>query len=348
MKVRNLFAALTVLCLFIAAAGYNLLSASNAPFSKVLGSPGPHYTKSDLPQLAVGLAFSKDGRHLVAWQKSGKIVSWDLGSGKSREIGQSKSVFAYCTANDLILRAGEGGTLVVETLGGKPITQMELGEMAHAAWSNDCSKFALAPKDKNLLELWDGQQIYQIGSATTSMPVRNGIALSADGTQVAAAMGNYSDAMGHRTVIETFSPQLDGKLARRSIYNAANSMLGMWKMVFSPDSARLFVGSQIAGKSGLRGFEADSGSEDWHQKGFESYWVRALAISPDGAHLISGDEKGNLRIWGAASGKRLNSYKTGLVVQSVAFSADGRRLAVALCDGTIGILSTAAALGAGS
>ncbi|MCP5082011.1 MAG: WD40 repeat domain-containing protein [Alphaproteobacteria bacterium] len=347
MKFRNLFIAMSVLCLFIAAAGYSLLSANNAPFSVVLGSPSPHSNKSDLPQLAVDLSFSKNGRHLVAWQKNGKIVSWDLSSGKVKEIGRSNSVFAYCTGKDLILKGKDDGTLAVETLGGKVITLLEVGAMEHAAWSKDCSKFALAPKGKKLIELWDGEQIFQIGSAATSMPVRNGIALSADGSQIAAALGEHSSTMGHRTVVETYSPQPDGKLARRSVYSAANSVLGMWKMVFSPVSSHLFVGSQVAGKSGLRSFESNTGSEDWHQQGFRSYWVRALAISPDGAQLISGDEKGKLRIWDAATGKRLNSYETGLVVQSVAFSADGQRLAVALWDGTIKILKLQDTLAAG-
>ncbi|NNF80006.1 MAG: hypothetical protein HKN05_18440 [Rhizobiales bacterium] len=98
----------------------------------------------------------------------------------------------------------------------------------------------------------------------------------------------------------------------------------------------------------MRSFETTTGSEEWHQQGFRSNWVRALAISPDGAKLISGDEKGKLRIWDAATGQRLNSYETGLVVQSMAFSADGERLAVALWDGTIKILKLEETLAAGS
>lgn len=348
MNFRNLLIAFSVLCLFIAAAGYNLLSANNAPFSVVLGSPSPHSGKSDLPQLAVDLSFSADGRHLVAWQKNGKIVAWDLGTGKVKEIGHSSSVFAFCAAKDLILKGKDGGVLAVETLKGKTITELEVGDVEHAAWSRDCAKFALAPKDKRRIELWDGAQIFQIGAAETSMPVRNGLALSADGSQIAAALGSHTSTMGHRTVVETFSPQPDGTLARRAVYSAANSVLGMWKMVFSPTSTKLFVGSQIAGRSGLRSFDTRNGSEEWHQKGFASYWVRALAVSPDGAQLISGDEKGNLRIWDAGTGKRLSSYKTGLVVQSVAFSADGQQLAVALWDGTIKILKVQSALVAGT
>ncbi len=348
MKARNLITAAAVLCLFIAAAGYSLLSAKPTPFAMVLGSPGVHSQTKALPKLAVDLTFSRDGSQLVARQKDGKIVAWDLASGSARHLGRSETVFAMCAAKDLLLKGMAGGVLGVETLGGKVISRLELGEMAHAAWSRDCSKFVLAPKDKNLIELWDGTQLFQVASAVTSMPVRNGVALSADGAHIAAALGSHSQATGHRTVIETFFQKTGSELTRRSVYSAANSVLGMWKMVFGPRSSRLFIGSQIAGRSGLRSFDANTGSEEWHQSGFESYWVRALAVSPDGRQLVSGDEKGNLRLWDAATGKARGSYKTGLVVQSVAFSRDGRRLAVALWDGTIGIVDIQGRLGAGS
>lgn len=348
MSGRNVIAACAVLCLFMIAAGYSLLSARPTPVAMVLGSPGPHSKAKALPNLAMDLTFSRDGSQLVAWQKDGKIVVWDLASGKARQIGHSENVFAMCGGKDVLLRGMAGGVLGVQTLDGKVISQLELGEMEHAAWSEDCSKFVLAPKDKNLIELWDGAQLFQVASAATSMPVRNGLALSADGTHIAAALGSHSQATGHRTRIETYFTKAGSELARRSVYSAANSVLGMWKMVFAPRAPRLFVGSQIASKSGLRSFDVNTGSEDWHQSGFESYWVRALAVSPDGRQLVSGDEKGNLRLWDAATGKAIGSYKTGLVVQSVAFSRDGSKLAMALWDGTIGIVDVQGRLGAGS
>lgn len=348
MTLRSLITAIAVVCVFVGVAGYSLLSANTAPVVKVLGSPSPHSKAKDLPNLAVDLTFSSDGSRLVAWQKDGNILSWDLSTGRAKHLGRSQTVFAMCGAKDLMLKAGEGGVLSVETLAGKVVTQLELGQLDHAAWSKDCSKFALAPNDKNEIELWDGHQLFHVATTPTSMAVRNGISLSADGSEIAAAVGSHSSTMGHRTVIEVFSHQKDGQLARRALYSAANSVLGLWKMVFNPRTPNLYVGSQIAGKSGLRSFETATGSESWHQSGFKAYWVRALAVSPDGTLLISGDEEGNLRLWNAATGKRLVSYKTGLVVQSVAFSGDGRKLAVALWDGTIAILDVKRHLTAGT
>ena len=76
----------------------------------------------------------------------------------------------------------------------------------------------------------------------------------------------------------------------------------------------------------------------WKHRGFASYWVRALALSPDDQFLATGDEKGWLRVWKPETGEKLYEGTTGLVIQSLAFSDDGRRLAAALWDSTIRIV----------
>lgn len=348
MTLRSLITAIVVVCLFVGVAGYSLLSANTAPVVQVLGSPSVTSNGKDLPNLAVSLTFSQDGSRVVAWQKDGTILSWDLRSGRAQPLGRSDTVFAMCGAKDLMLRAAAGGVLSVETLAGKVVTRLELGQLNHVAWSADCAKFALALKDKSEIELWDGRQLFHLATTATSMPVRGGLSMSADGGELAVVVGKGSTTLGHRTAIEVFSLKSDGNLARRALYSAANSAKGLWKMAFNPRSPHLYVSSQIAEKSGLRSFETSTGSETWHQAGREAYGVRALAVSPDGTQVISGDDQGNLRIRNAATGEQLASYNTGLVAQSVAFSQDGRKLAVALEDGTIAILDVYGHLNAGT
>lgn len=348
MKVRNLVISAAALSLFVTAAGYNLLSADTGKFSSVLGTPSPQTAKTNQAKHVIELSFSQDGRQLVAFEKGGKLVSWDLTTSKAKTLANSVSLFAMCPSKDIMLKGNNDGTLAVETLAGKVITLLELGKISFAAWSEDCSRFALSPQDKNLVELWHGAQIYPVATASTSMPVRSGVALSVDGTQIVVGVGSGSSTTGHRTRIETFAPKADGQLARRSMYSAANGEPGNWKMVFSPVSSRLYVGSQVGGRSALRSFETNSGSEDWHQADFVAPWVRALAVSPDGVQLVSGDEQGNLQLWDAATGKKLNSYRTAAAVTAVAFARDGGKLAVAAADGTIRIIKLEGRPGPGS
>ena len=62
--------------------------------------------------------------------------------------------------------------------------------------------------------------------------------------------------------------------------------------------------------------------------------MKALAFTPDGAELASGLEK--IRITEASSGKTVRTIPGPRVrILAIAFSPDGRRLAVARLDGTI-------------
>ena len=62
--------------------------------------------------------------------------------------------------------------------------------------------------------------------------------------------------------------------------------------------------------------------------------VRALAFSPDSAHLAAADDDGAVRIWAAATGAALRSLSLS-GVRTVAFSPDGTLLATAGEDGTV-------------
>jgi WD40 repeat protein len=71
--------------------------------------------------------------------------------------------------------------------------------------------------------------------------------------------------------------------------------------------------------------------------------VHAVAFSPDGAVIASGDKAGSVFLFGSATGRRLAWLKAGpSTIDSVAFSPDGRELAGAAYDGTVSLWSIAA------
>ncbi|HJS51594.1 MAG TPA: hypothetical protein VJ781_06810, partial [Pyrinomonadaceae bacterium] len=60
-----------------------------------------------------------------------------------------------------------------------------------------------------------------------------------------------------------------------------------------------------------------------------------IRLSPEGSRLAT-SEDGTLKLWDAATGLELLSIKTGAgKIESIAFSPDGKTLAVAPSDGTI-------------
>ena len=100
----------------------------------------------------------------------------------------------------------------------------------------------------------------------------------------------------------------------------------------------LAVDTQKNAQSGIRVWEIETGRKLLTKSGFEAYWIRALAFSPSGKYLVSGDEASHLRVWDIAKGESViwETYPTG--IQALAFSPNGDYLAVALWDATIQIL----------
>jgi len=57
--------------------------------------------------------------------------------------------------------------------------------------------------------------------------------------------------------------------------------------------------------------------------------VRAVAFSPDGSMLATGDDNGNAYVWNVATGRRIATFTdpNSISVGAVAFSPDGSMLA---------------------
>ena len=94
--------------------------------------------------------------------------------------------------------------------------------------------------------------------------------------------------------------------------------------------------------------QAAAGAEEKVLQG-HSFFVRAVAFSPDGKYLVSGEENRNLILWDVSSGKeiwRFSTSKEGPANQKgfsgVVFSPDGKRIAATLFDGTLLLIDAAA------
>ena len=309
-------------------------------YDYVLGTPGPVSDRARRSDLALHLDWNTQGTRIIARQEDGTVTGWDTRTGQAIAIAQTEAVFAYCPDGDkMVVNIDDAAVML--SLSSGDFERLTGGRHDHAAFSADCSALAIAREDESLVHLWRSDQGAQ--DIPTAQPVRNSLMLSQDGGVLAAAGGTYSEAQGHRTALEVFS--LDQAEADRTVHLAnPDEILGMWSMAFSADGSGLMLGSQVYGQSGLRHIATDTGEVRWGRDGFKSYWVRALAVSPDGIVLATGDEKGFLRLWDVDTGTKLAEYRTGQVIQSLAFSGDGRELAVGLWDGTIGVAPVASLL----
>lgn len=318
-----------------------------ADYSAQFGKAGQHNEQRRLPNLPLDIVLEQNRSRVIARQDDGNIHAWNTATGKSRLIVWTESLFAYCRNRELLLINASNNVVLIDVASDSK-RHVVSGSYDHAAWSKDCSSFAIAGQGSRTVEVWKTETLTKHATAATKMSVRNGVAMSDNGQFVAAATGTYNDkpdqigrGTGHRTTLEIFEVLGEAQMTRTASLNDPKTIIGMWTMAFAPDSQALIVGSQIDAKSGLRTIRPQNGDVSWEQNGFESYWVRALAISPNGQLAVSGDEKGLLRGWDVETGERKFERRTGLVIQSLAFSEDGKTLAMALWDSTIGLLDVA-------
>lgn len=338
MKNLLVFLLINLLCLSV--------QGATLEFAFQLGEKQQPRLDKLLSDVARQLVFNNDSTKLIAKGMGGTVVEWDIQTRQKREIGNThtKRWFAYATeANHLLVRKANDNITRL-SLGSGDETLLTNGQYESGSLSAD-GTLAVLSKGDNEVEVWQladqnptivksKESAQKLKTLQTKLPVRNGLTLSGDGKLIAAAEGSYRDGEGHRTVIEIWNTTDENPI---QVLNT-EEILGVWNVLFSPDATMLAVDTQKNAQSGIRVWEVGTGRQRLAKSGFEAYWTRALAFSPSGKYLVSGDEASNLRVWDIAKGESViwETYPTG--IQALAFSPSGDYLAVALWDATIQML----------
>lgn len=196
------------------------------------------------------------------------------------------------------------------------------------AWPDRAPVRAEAARDQTLRILSASGE--PLGEVDTRLPLRNGLAVSADGRIVAAAEGVYSDE-GHLTAIEVFDAQAQPVASFQPVAEA----VGVWGLRLSRDGRRLAAGSQQNGRALLRVWSLPDGTELLRDRDYSAYWIRGVALSPDGRLAASADESGLLRVRNVDSGRIVFETDAGQVLQAAAFSNSGDLIAASCWDQTV-------------
>lgn len=288
-----------------------------------LGQLQPYDFENEPPHVALELVFSPKGDAVLVRRRNGALERWRLDEPKMELVGEGVTAFGVSASGERLAVVNANGRARLksgldddgEDLGATPdvehIVVSDLGDVAVNSGNN---------------------RIQFLGttlSVETKLPVRNGLAISADGRVVAAATGRYTDGVGHRGVIEV--RQLDGGI--ETIHDDEGTIFGMWQLHIANN--RLATTTQRGDQSGIVVWDLASGERIFSRERFESYWVRALAITDDGRLLLSGDEPGWLRLWDIERDELLFELKADLPIQSTAISKDQKKIAWGSWDATI-------------
>jgi WD40 repeat protein len=283
---------------------------------------------------AIEIKFSNDDSKIITLLNNGDINIWDLDKQDKKMAFHTNSIFSFCSLNDFII-VTEGELVLSVDINTYDKFKLTTGKYKFSTIDKDCNRLALSD-GAHEIEVWNLLGPKLLNKIKSELPIRNGLSISPNGAFVAAAEGIYdSTRNNHETIIEiwkldTGKSQLIQKLDKRR----DGLITGVWNIFYSPDNEKLIYDTQISAESGVSISDL-KGDNVFEKSKFDSYWTRALAISPDGKTLASGDEKGNLVLWDIETQEIKSYYRMGDVIESLAFSNNGTELAAGLANSTI-------------
>lgn len=285
-----------------------------------------------LPKVARRIVFSLDNTKIIVKLVDRYVEQWDLETRRKKYITTTQDLFAYSPSRNLLLVRKENGDVTLIALDTNQETVLTNGGFENGSLSANGKFVALSRGDKEI-EIWEVDQKRLLKRLKTVEQVRNGLVISYDGQYVAAAEGTYRDGKGHRTQIEVWDIKKDtpADLIDTGI------ILGVWNLHFSPDASMLAVDSQIEAKAGIRVWERSTRKQLLKRDSPKAYWTRAVTFALEGACIALGDESGIIGLWNIRENKELFLGQIDTGIESLAFSHDGRYMAVGLFDSTVQI-----------
>jgi WD40 repeat protein/uncharacterized caspase-like protein len=279
----------------------------------------------DVSQHPVSLAISPDGKLLAAGNYDGSIQIWDFSSGRLLRTlvrhNQEVPSVVFTAGGKQVLSASKDMTVKLwDVTTGQLLRTTELRPPAQFIWdiklSPDGTQVASAQTIKGgdsarIIMLWDtatGQFIRSIRAAPISL------AFTPDGKRLVSGGSSIDMKPGGQVTLWDIT---NGRLLRSFDHARFTSVS---KVAVSAEGNRILA-SQTGFDNLVKLWDATSG------RGLQTFvlsaFAEALAFSPDGNLVITGDNGRTIRIWDAGSGKLVNSFKRGAQINVASFLPDG-------------------------
>lgn len=303
---------------------------------------------------------SRDGTRVLTASREGSVQVWDAANGA--KIGgllqHGDILFAASFSIDgsrVITGASDGFARVWDATTGAALGAMEHVDPLWFARSSSAGERIATRATDGGVQLWDAMTFRPWANPVRPGGLGFGASMSVDGSRLLIPTSGQLTLWNVATGRELAEPVLrqmlltsasmsadDGRLVTSSwdgsvrIWDAATGkVLGVPMKHTMIASSAVFnaEGTRVVSTSWdgtVRVWDAQSGAAVGTVVKLEERANRA-AFSPDGTRVAAGDSRGNVRIFEAATGKTIRDLPHGRdsEINSVAFSADGKRLVTA-------------------
>jgi RNA polymerase sigma factor (sigma-70 family) len=276
-----------------------------------------------------GVFFSHDGKELLLGTKAGLIHRWSLVTRQelpslSRHVGAVAGVHTLPDGKTILTTGADGLIRRWDRQSGRELTQPPgYAGHTHAAYSPD-GRFAAVGDTRGRLDLWDARTGRLLRTLRRDGPAVRQLVFTPDGRTLAQARADNAVEFwripgGVAWFIHRFDTD-QGLFETRSL-------------TFSRDGRRLFLG----GCQRPRLCEWASGKELWR----DNFYFEAATFSRDGSTLLVASGPFLLFLDAVSNERRgMVQLQTGTpdnvgVVEAMALSPDGRRLALGLHTGEV-------------
>lgn len=306
------------------------------------------------PAVVCELAFTPDGKSLVACDAGNAITLWDTTSGAvatsyklpapAEGDGSLRTGVAVSPAGTHVVQqfldgtAGNGILRVVDLATGKSGEDIKLsvGGAQSFAFSPDGKRMAWASFTDGVM-VWDVVQNKQIASFAKGEGkprfFGNSLRFSEDGSRLAVTLANDAvevwDIAGAK-----LERTLGGHETERTNRVAVRVVVGAGNRMTRTDLAFATDGKAVAasfGNATVRQYDLTTGSEVSPASGHQS---GVVAVGSDGKTTVT-VSKESVRVWDAATGKELRHWSLGPPAVAAAAAADGKCVATASGGGTL-------------
>jgi WD40 repeat protein len=262
-----------------------------------------------------GIEVASDGALVTAGDDG--LVRRDVRTGAViARLGEERGLLAMAPDRTRVAASAEKAIVVRDAIGGTLVATLPRGGQV-AAFSRDGSR--LVTGDRGHAWLWSLPEGKLLADLPTSNQWSSNVAISADGTRVAAAGGDHDidiwDVSGEHP---------------RLVQRAVGPQHSVQRLVFTGDGKTLI--SVI-----MNGAWFAWDTRDGHlvrRVDTDLYQFEGVDLSPDERWLAVGGGDGTVRVWEVASGALRATLRTEQDEgRSVRFSPDGRRLLVGTTGG---------------